>query len=317
MKDYQRKTAIGDFIVGVPVCDWSTQTAWHDTLNANILAYWEVSRETLEVWEMDRDRWQNYEGTWLDKQTFIGEADNIDTKNKRKGKRQRVSYCSILSGKNAHDRREFLAKEKTTRIDCQITIPTKLHELRRIATYLDLLGSRWGVTHDGYSPATLTLNKRTNEFYARVYIKINESGEYFIRYETELKGGKALQLSNSIGEYGYGKAMALGVNMTLYKSFYIPENMAIDGDLETIKEWNENLEYARFICENSGAALGNIEKEKPKIEDTYNWFIQNVKPAIERIAISGELRADKKINFAKVLKETLEMCNIDNLHDVL
>jgi hypothetical protein len=310
LKDYERKTKGGGFVVGVPVCDWSTQTSWSELHNSKVMSWWDVSRETFEVDELARDRWQNYKGIWLDTQTFVGEADNIDTKNKRKKIKQRVSYCNVLSGRNAHDRREWLAQEKTTRIDAQLTIPTKLKDLRRIATYFDIVGSRWGVVHDGYSPATLALNKRSNEFYCRVYLKENDKGEMFIRYETELKGGKALQLANSIGEYGYYKAMSYGVNMLLLKLFYIPMSIRLEGDDKVIREWNENLEYVRFVVEGSGVNLAKIEKEQADIIGTWHWYMTCVLPAMERMATSKKLPVKMKGEFMDTLRNTHELCTV-------
>lgn len=254
------------FVVGIPLCDYVTVTSWahdYDKLIGEALGY----TKALRGIEWFDTKIMQYEGVTHNTghgSVFVGRGMQKD----------RYHHMVRVSGSMAdlliEDILNASEDRKVTRVDYQITWPlpdwfSQWRFFNRMKKKGHTVG--WRESRDrstGTELSTVYIGSRTSSRFSRIYVKMDNLGEPYLRFELEMKGDRA---SVAAREQGKGEDRVEYMAGCLY---------------ERLHKYDDELLKAVF-----GAFLGNT-KIAPKVkvvkgpDKTKNWLIGQVLPAFER-----------------------------------
>jgi len=204
MQNNNKKTKT--LIIGEPLIDWYTVTAWQDGVT-NSWAYWDKVARDNQLEKSDEAKVMQYDGHyWVggDGSYFLGTGQ-------QKNQIHNMVRCSGNLSHSTFDRAVGKPVSngwgKCTRLDIQITIPehdeysawelaNALREKGHNVGYIDSASGK-----GGSKLATIYIGSRNSSRMTRIYQKEGGSkSERFLRFETEFKGHRANIMAKSIAE---------------------------------------------------------------------------------------------------------------------
>lgn len=293
MSTYQ-KDARAVFRAYEPSIDWVTVTtregsAWGAWLGAieRISGIRRIDAKRVNIMQYEGYLFQMSWGTAWCGSALQGGADHIMMR---------------LSG-NAPDELHAMWKKsilegwgKVTRIDLQITV-SEPEEWNQWYLFNRLKKSGKNVSYiSSETGATVYIGNRQSERMTRLYEKLNNSGEKFLRWETEYKGNRASAIARAIAR---------------------DEDGAISGRLlHEIQTCGDAATEQLFAPNLLGAAVTDRISVHRSYDKTEKWLLDQCLPAFVKVINSHSSDGTVLLAFLDAAMKAVQISDIERLGDV-
>lgn len=246
------------------MCDYVRLTTFNQSLNAS---FWESFRAMgSDTDAIKEGRFRNYAGLWLG-ELFCGEGEQ----------RGVPHFLLQSSGETSQDVFGFpvLKKARCTRIDLQVTVPSpKDYSSRTITDGLRSLewpgkgkARKINLVDSADGLHTVYVGSRESERFIRIYLKVDDFGKKYARFEVEFKEDLAPEV---------------WLQCWLGKSKDV-----LSAEFERLPYVDCDLWRSLEQVINSGAVGVDAGKTVSTEDKTFKW-IARIAPAIQRMANSHQ-----------------------------
>lgn len=260
-------------LIGSVMCDYVRMTSYDDPTGHAFRLYFEQLIEK-HAWSVRDGNWLQYVGKVTD-HAFCGSAIQSD---------KRLNHLIHVSGETANTIYPDFANYgadlvECTRFDVQLTLPMPDDfSLRFICDYLrGLEPSAWpgkqnrgrhvGPLLDDGGMDTLYIGSRESDSFIRIYVKVDDEGNYYVRFEVEMKGKRSREVFRQLRHYDLHRILA--------------------GEFDRLPSVPCDYWHALGDVLNNPHQI-TVPRDVVTEDSTFRWFADVVRPSLRRLLNSHE-----------------------------